>query len=104
MTFHPTARYHAYRFAMKDKLPKTTMKKSPITYEIKVEGLVDDRWSEWFGGVTITHIDNTETLLTGELLDQAALHGVLERIRDLGLTLVSVRRLDGQEVLRKTKD
>jgi hypothetical protein len=71
------------------------MKESPIGYEIKVEGLVDDRWSEWFGGMTITHLDDTATLLTGELLDQTALQGALERIRDLGLKLISVRRLDG---------
>ncbi len=66
-----------------------------MTYEIRVEGLIDDRWSEWLGGMALTHEDNRETVLLGELQDQTALQGVLERIRDLGLELISVRRLDG---------
>jgi hypothetical protein len=71
------------------------MKKSPITYEIRVEGLVDSLWTRWFNGMTITYVNNAETILMGELQDQAALHGVLERIRDLGLKLISVRRVEG---------
>jgi hypothetical protein len=70
------------------------MKVTPFVYEIKVEGLVDDLWAEWFNGMTITYVDNVETVLVGELQDQSALHGVLERIRDLGLNLISVRRID----------
>ena len=66
-----------------------------MTYEIRVDGLIDDRWSEWLGGMVLTHEDNGETVLLGELRDQTALQGVLERIRDLGLELISVRRLDG---------
>ena len=66
----------------------------PITYEIRIEGLVDGRWTDWFDGMTITHDDDSETILTGELQDQSALHGVLDRIRDLGLNLISVRRVD----------
>jgi hypothetical protein len=70
------------------------MKKSSITYEIRVEGIVDGLWTRWFNGMTITYVGNSETILIGELQDQAALHGVLERIRDLGLSLISVRRVD----------
>jgi hypothetical protein len=70
------------------------MKVTPFVYEIKVEGLVDDLWAEWFNGMTITYVNNVETVLVGELQDQSALHGVLERIRDLGLNLISVRRID----------
>jgi hypothetical protein len=70
------------------------MKNSSITYEIRVEGLVDSLWTSWFNDMTITYVDNMETILIGELQDQAALHGVLGRIRDLGLSLISVRRLD----------
>ena len=66
----------------------------PITYEIKIESLVDGLWTEWFDGMTITHEDDSETILIGELQDQSALHGVLDRIRDLGLNLISVRRVD----------
>ncbi len=59
-------------------------------YEIKIKGRLDTRWSDWFAGMTLTHLDGDETLLSGALTDQAALHGVLERIRDLNLTLISV--------------
>ncbi len=59
-------------------------------YEIKVKGHLDPRWSEWFGGLQLTHLDGDLTLLSGLLADQAALHGLLEHIRDFNLTLVSV--------------
>jgi hypothetical protein len=57
---------------------------------ITVEGPLDQRWSEWFDGLTITHRETGESVLTGHLPDQAALHGVLTRVRDLGLMLVTV--------------
>ena len=62
----------------------------PEYYEIKIKGQLDQRWSEWFGGLRLTHLDGEETLLSGLLPDQAALYGLLERIRDLNLTLLSV--------------
>lgn len=61
-------------------------------YEIKVKGHLDERWSDWFSGLKLTHLNNDETLLCGCLPDQAALHGLLERIRDLNLTLISVEK------------
>ena len=67
----------------------------PEYYEIKIKGQLDQRWSEWFGGLRLTHLDGDETLLSGLLADQAALHGLLERIRDLNLTLISVTSGDG---------
>jgi hypothetical protein len=62
----------------------------PEHYEIKIKGHLDQRWSEWFEGLQLTYLEGDMTLLSGSLPDQAALHGLLERIRDLNLTLISV--------------
>ena len=62
----------------------------PETYEIKIGGHLDSRWSDWFADLQVTHLEGNETLLSGPLADQAALHGLLERIRDLNLKLISV--------------
>lgn len=64
----------------------------PEYYEIKVKGRLDPRWSDWFAGLQLTHLEADETLLSGPLPDQAALHGLLEQIRDLNLILISVNR------------
>jgi hypothetical protein len=61
-------------------------------YEIRVEGVLDDSWSEWLGGMEVRPLDSGETVLTGPVRDQAALHGLLNKIRDLGLPLVCVTR------------
>lgn len=62
-------------------------------HEIRVQGQLDDRWSDWVEGLTFQHEADGTTTLTGPLADQAALHGVLNRMRDLGVPIVSVRRL-----------
>jgi hypothetical protein len=64
----------------------------PETYEIKIEGHLDPYWADWFPTLKLTHLNGPETLLCGPLPDQAALHGLLERIRDLNLTLISIVR------------
>lgn len=65
----------------------------PGRWEIRVEGVLDDRWADWFGGLQVSS-DGTQTAISGRLPDQPALHGLLAEIRDLGLSLISVRRLD----------
>jgi hypothetical protein len=66
----------------------------PGLYEIRVKGHLDDRWVHWFGGLTITLEDNGVTLLTGPVVDQAALFGLLKKVRDTGMTLLSVNRVE----------
>ena len=63
-------------------------------YQIQVKGILDEKWSDWFGGLTVIPQARGYTLLTGPVRDQAALHGLLTRIRDLGLPLVSVEQVD----------
>src|SRR4026209_968216 len=62
----------------------------PTVYQIRVKGHLGSQWQDWFGGLTVTLDDNGETLLTGPVVDQAALHGLLRKVRDLGMPLVSV--------------
>jgi hypothetical protein len=66
------------------------METPPITYVIRVAGHLSPQWADWFEGLTITQEENGDTLLTGAVIDQAALHGLLKKVRDLGLPLVSV--------------
>ena len=63
-------------------------------YHIRVKGILDEKWSDWFGGFTITPQADDETLLVGPVPDQSALHGLLAKIRDLGLTLSLVQRVE----------
>ncbi|HSL31342.1 MAG TPA: hypothetical protein VK900_19225 [Anaerolineales bacterium] len=69
----------------------------PYAYEIRVEGQLTNRWSAWFEGLTICNTLNGETILTGELADQAALYGVLNKIHDLNISLISVTRCHNRE-------
>jgi hypothetical protein len=62
----------------------------PGLYEIRIQGQLDDRWAARFEGMTLTRTDHGDTLLTGPVADQAALHGLLRRVRDLGMPLLSV--------------
>ena len=62
----------------------------PIIYQIRIKGVLEEQWSEWFDGMTITLTENGETVLTGPVVDQPALHGLLKKVRDLGIPLISV--------------
>jgi hypothetical protein len=69
---------------------------APARYEIRVEGLLDDHWTAWFEGLQVSS-EGPHTVLSGLLPDESALHGVLAKVRDLGMHLISVRRLDPDE-------
>jgi hypothetical protein len=81
---------------MSDKQTIDEKYKQHQCYEIRIKGHLDDRWAEWFEGLTITLEENGDTLLTGPVVDQAALHGLLKKVRDFGMPLVSVNQLPPQ--------
>jgi hypothetical protein len=66
----------------------------PVVYQIRLRGHLGSQWTDWFGGLTITLEEGGDTLLTGPVVDQAALHGLLKKVRDLGMPLVSVCPLE----------
>lgn len=67
-----------------------------MNYEIRVEGVLDSRWSSWFDGLRVTNEPVDVTVIAGDVVDQAALHGLLAKIYDLGLPLISVQHIDPQ--------
>ena len=76
---------------------------NPGRYEIRVKGHLDSRWATWFDGLTLTHESDGTTLIHGPVVDQAALHGLLQKVRDVGLPLVSVTQVEpGQPVVPTT--
>ena len=75
---------------MSNKLNPKTDPSQPMVYQIRIKGHLGRQWTDWFGGLTITLEDNGDTLLTGPVVDQAALHGLLKKVRDLGMPLLSV--------------
>ena len=75
---------------MSSKCSQNTNPGQSMTYQIRLKGHLSHHWTDWFGDMTITLESNGDTLLTGPVIDQAALHGLLKKVRDLGLPLVSV--------------
>lgn len=75
---------------MSETHPSSEDQSEPGLYEIRLKGHLDDRWSDWFSGLTITLEEEGDTLIIGPVVDQAALHGLLRKVRDLGMPLVSV--------------
>ncbi len=69
----------------------------PVVYQLRLQGHLGSEWADWFGGLTLTPEENGVTLLTGPVPDQAALFGLLKKVRDLGLTLISVSQVDHSE-------
>lgn len=79
---------------MSNKLNSNIDSSQPPTYQVRIKGHLGGQWTDWFGGLKITLEDNGDTLLTGSVVDQAALHGVLKKVRDLGMTLLSVNSVE----------
>jgi len=79
---------------MSDTHASTETPDEPGLYEIRVKGHLTERWADWFEGLTLTLEDNGDSRLTGQVVDQAALHGLLRKVRDLGLTLLLVMRVE----------
>jgi hypothetical protein len=75
---------------MLNELDPQTDRSKPMVYQLRIKGHVRREWTDWFGGLTIALEDNGDTLLTGPVIDQAALYGLLRKVRDLGLPLISV--------------
>ena len=75
----------------------------PLVYQIRIKGHLGREWTDWFGGLTIRLTDNGDTLLTGPVVDQAALHGLLRKVRDLGVPLLSVSRVKPGEAEAKAR-
>jgi len=78
---------------MANELKPKTNPDQPLVYQIKIEGHLGRQWADWFEGLTIILTENGQTLLTGPVVDQAALHSLLRKVRDLGIPLISVNRL-----------
>lgn len=74
---------------MSNKLEPIPSPNHPTVYQIRIKGQLDSQWSDWFSGMAIS-LDNGDTLMTGQVIDQAALYGLLKKVRDLGMPLVSV--------------
>ena len=66
----------------------------PNVYQIRIKGHLGDQWSDWFEGLTITREEDGDTVLTGPVVDESALHGLLKKVRDLGMPLISINRIE----------
>jgi len=89
---------------MPDKSNPNINLNEPMIYQIRVGGHLGCQWIDWFGGLTITLEDNGDTLLTGPVVDQAVLYGLLRKVRDLGMPLISVNPVEsGQADTKETK-
>ena len=83
---------------MSNKLEPKTDPGQPMVYQIRIKGHLGSQWTDWFEGLTIALEDNGDTLLTGPVVDQAALHGLLKKVRDLSMPLVSVHCIEPEQV------
>ena len=90
----PAHQVGSYRRVMSRTPAPDDSGREAARYEIRLQGHLDGRWGAWFDGLTLTQQSDGTTLIRGQVVDQAALHGLLQRVRDLGLPLVSVTPVD----------
>ena len=83
---------------MSEKQPSIQDRYESVMYEIRIKGHLHDRWADWFGGLSISREENGNTLLTGPVVDQSALYGLLKKVRDVGMPLVSVNPVNSRQV------
>ena len=79
---------------MSNTRDQKTNPSQPVIYQIRIKGHLGSQWTDWFEGLTITLEEGGDTLLTGPVVDQSALHGLLRKIRDLGMTLISIQTIN----------
>jgi hypothetical protein len=82
---------------MSNESNSSNAKAESLIFQIRIKGHLDRKWADWFSGLSITSLENSETLLTGPVLDQAALHGLLRKVRDVSLPLVAVIRIEPEQ-------
>ena len=81
---------------MADELNSDFDPDQPTLYQVRIKGHLDDQWADWFEGMVITRVEGGDTHLTGPIVDDAALHGLLKKVRDLGIPLISVNRIEAE--------
>ncbi len=88
---------------MSDKFDTKLDPGQPLVYEIRIKGQLDRQWTDWFGGLVITRDSDGNTLLTGAIVDQSALYGLIKKIRDMGVSLLSVNPVESvqQDLLNR---
>ena len=89
---------------MTEKDKTDTGADQPLMHQFRVKGHLDDQWSDWFDDLTITLVENGETILTGPVIDRPALYGILKKIRDLGIPLISVTRVEMDQAESERQD
>jgi hypothetical protein len=82
---------------MSNESNSSNEKAESLIYQIRIKGHLDRKWADWFSGLSITSLENGETLLTGPVLDQAALHGLIRKVRDISLPLVAVIQVESKQ-------
>ena len=88
---------------MSDTHPSSDARREPGEYEIRLKGHLESRWAAWFDGLSLTREGDGTTVIRGSVVDQAALHGLLSKVRDLGLPLITVTQLDSKQMKGKER-